>query len=112
MNRMSSDDAMSHYFASDPLLGGMRVPSRFFRTLHAVKLDSIVTGCPILLAHPGADAWTPTEMSRPTFNRIQGNKQFRELTNGSHLPLESPAKEELYEEITRFLAALTEGSDG
>ncbi len=105
MNRMSSDDAMSQYFASDPLLGGMRVPSRFFRTLHAVKLDSIVTDCPILLVHPGADAWTPTAMSRPTFDKIQGNKQFRELTNGSHLPLESPAQEELYEEITRFLAS-------
>lgn len=111
MIRMSSDQAMSHYFATDPLLGAMRVPSRFFRTMHAVKLNSIVTGCPLLLAHPGADAWTPTEMSRPAFDIIQGNKKFRELTNGSHLPLESPAQEELYEEITGFLASVSEERD-
>lgn len=108
LNRMSSDGEMRHYFATDPMLEGLRVPSRFFRTMHALKLDSIKTGCPLLLVHPGADAWTPTDMSRPTFDLVQGSKRFRELTNGSHLPLESPAWEELTDEISRFLSTLTE----
>jgi len=107
MNRMSSDQLMSHYFATDPLLGGMRMPSRFFRTMHALKIKSVQTGCPLLLVHPGADAWTPSAMSRPGFDLIEGNKRFRELTNGSHLPLESPAREELFEEITKFLAVVS-----
>lgn len=111
MNKMSSDEDMSHYFARDPLLGGMRVPSRFFRTMHSLKLATIKTGCPLLLAHPGADAWTPTALSRSTYELVQGSKQFRELTNGSHLPLESPAKQELYNEVSVFLAAVTDRCD-
>ncbi|KPQ31392.1 MAG: Lysophospholipase, partial [Porphyrobacter sp. HL-46] len=62
------------------------------------KLD-----CPLLLIHPGADAWTPTEMSLVTYGQIEAQKEFVVLSNGSHLPLEQPAYNELNRHVARFL---------
>lgn len=103
LGKMSGNAATRDYFARDPLLGRLRVPSRFFRTMHACKVPRIDLHCPLLLVHPGADRWTPTEISRRAFARVQGPKRLRELTNGSHLPLERPALDELRQEIADFL---------
>lgn len=106
MRKMTANPAMRAYFSTDPLLGRLRVPSRFFRMIHARKATSIRLRCPLLLAHPGADDWTPTVLSKPTYDRIEGEKRLRELTNGSHLPLEQPALRELQDEVSAFLASL------
>jgi alpha-beta hydrolase superfamily lysophospholipase len=103
MNRMSADPAMRRYFETDPLLGALRVSARFFRTMHARQATDLDPACPLLLVHPGADAWTPVAMSEPAFERIRGEKRMRVLTNGSHLPLEQPAFAELSEEVRAFL---------
>ncbi len=106
MHAMTSDAAMQDYFTTDPLLGGLRVPSRLFRTMHARKAPAIIPGCPLLLVHPGADAWTPIALSQRVFDRVQAPKRMRELTNGSHLPLEQPAFDELRAEVSGFLATV------
>ncbi len=111
MRAMSSDPAMQNYFVTDPLLGKRRVPSRLFRTMHACKTSVIDPGCPLLLVHPGADAWTPTTMSRPAFDRVRGQKHLLELTNGSHLPLERPAFDELKDAVGSFLSSVLEGRE-
>ena len=105
IGKMTADRKMRDYFMTDPLLGRLRAPSRFFRTMHARKFHGGALGCRLVLAHPGADAWTPTALSRAAFDRVRGPKHFRELTNGSHLPLEQPAFRELEEEMTSALAA-------
>jgi hypothetical protein len=56
--------------------------------------------------HPGADSWTPTAMSRLAFDRVLGDKRLRELSNGSHLPAELPARLELEQEMRDFLVAV------
>ncbi len=112
MNKMTGDPAMRDYFSSDPMLGRLRVPSRFFRKIHARKASTIHLHCPLLLIHPGADAWTPTALSNPAFGRVRGDKRLRELTNGSHLPLEQPALQELQDEVRSFLTSVTNTSDG
>lgn len=106
LDRMSSHPAMAEYFENDPLLGRLRVPSRFFRTMHTLHMPRLEPRCPLLLVHPGADHWTPTAMSQPAFDRVVGNKRLRELTNGSHLPAEVPARLELEQEMRDFLAAV------
>ena len=106
MRAMSGDAPMSAYFARDELLEGRRVPARMYRTMHAYRSDSIQLQCPLLVLHPGADAWTPTALSRSTFDRVKGEKRFRELTNGSHLPAEQPAQDELRQEVAEFLDAI------
>ena len=103
MHAMSSNPEMQGYFTRDELLGGLRVPARFFRTLHDRKAPTLSPRCPLLLVHPGSDVWTPTALSRPAFDRVQGEKDMVELTNGSHLPAERPAFDELRTHVARFL---------
>lgn len=109
MRAMSSDTQMNDYFARDPLLGRLWVRLRIFRTLHQRKAKRLSPGCPLLLVHPGADAWTPTELSLRVYERIEGPKEFVELSNGSHLPLERPAYDELQASISRFLEGVAGG---
>jgi alpha-beta hydrolase superfamily lysophospholipase len=104
MGAMSSDPAMNAFFARDPLLGKLWVRLRFFRTMHARKAARLAPRCRLLLVHPGADAWTPTELSRPAFDRVEEPKELVELSNGAHLPLERPAFDELKACLERFLA--------
>jgi len=106
MHAMTDDPELRDYFTRDPLLGRLRVPSRFFRTMYARKITAITLGCPLLLVHPGADAWTPTDLSRRALARVEGRKELVELTNGSHLPVERPAIDELRYHIRRFLAVI------
>ncbi len=112
LKAMSANAAMARYFVSDPLLGGRRVPSRFFRTLHAYERACFDLSCPLLLAHPGADAWTPTALSRPVFDAVTSPKAFLELTNGSHLVLEEPALTQLQEATLSFLEEHAAFGDG
>jgi len=106
MSKMSGNPAMNAYFERDPLLGSLRAPARFFRTMHDHGVADPVHHFPIWLAHPGADRWTPTALSRGFFQRLTGEKRFRELSNGAHLPLEQPAFSELKEEMSHFLSSL------
>jgi pimeloyl-ACP methyl ester carboxylesterase len=104
MRRMSADGELADYFETDALLGALRVPARFFRTMHRYRTDDLALPCPLLLVHPGADSWTPVAMSEPVFERIRAEKEKRVLTNGSHLPVEQPAFRELSEAVAGFLA--------
>ena len=45
---------------------------------------------PVLLAHPGADRWTPAELSDALFARLAGPKRFVMLEGCGHYPLEEP----------------------
>jgi pimeloyl-ACP methyl ester carboxylesterase len=104
---LSSDPAMRAYLIDDALLGGLKVPSKFFRSFHnwrPVRAD-LSLDCPILLVHPGSDEWTPTALSLPTFERIPTSKRFVELSNGAHMPLEQPCRDALCEQIKLFLHA-------
>lgn len=107
---MSANKAMQGYFSNDPLIGASWKPIRFFRTVHLYAAQSLRLGCPFLLVHPGADSWTPTELSLEVFERIDAPKEFIELSNGSHLPLEQPAYEELAEQVGHFLMAIAQDS--
>ncbi len=103
LREMSSRTPMQRYFSSDPLVGKSWKPARFFRTVHTYEQSSIRLDCPLLLVHPGADFWTPTELSLDVYERIDAPKEFIELSNGSHLPLERPAYDELTEQVGDFL---------
>lgn len=108
LGAMSSSKRMQRYFSSDPLIGRSWKPARFFRTVHAYRPKSIQLDCPLLLVHPGADFWTPTELSLAVFEQIDAPKEFVELSNGSHLPLEQPAYRELTKRVQDFLDMTSE----
>jgi alpha-beta hydrolase superfamily lysophospholipase len=112
LRAMTADPELQRWFLEDPLLGRLRVPLGFLRTLHETGLVDDVLPCPLLLVHPGADAWTPVELSRRTLDQLRGRKRLRVLSNGSHLPVERPAYDELEAEFAGFLAAIGRGNGG
>jgi alpha-beta hydrolase superfamily lysophospholipase len=42
------------------------------------------------LVHPGADHWTPVELSRTFLDRIAAPKRLVILANAGHYPVEEP----------------------
>jgi pimeloyl-ACP methyl ester carboxylesterase len=65
--------------------------------------DDAALRCPLLLAHPGADRWTPLALSRPLFDALQGDKRLVMLSGGEHAPLEAPAFQELSRALREFV---------
>lgn len=112
LGAMSSSKRMQKYFTNDPLIGGSWKPARFFRTVHDHPAAALRLDCPLLLAHPGADRWTPTALSVAVYDRIDARKTFVELSNGSHLPLEQPAFRELTQHVEEFLDAVAPSPTG
>ncbi|MCZ8206586.1 MAG: hypothetical protein O9270_00120 [Aquidulcibacter sp.] len=100
---MSANKRMQAYFENDPFIGKSWKAARFFRMVHKTRIENWALRCPLLLVHPGQDAWTPTELSLVVYEKIQTAKCFLELSNGSHLPVEEPANVELICEADRFL---------
>lgn len=78
------------------------------------------TACPVLLAHPGADRWTPVELSTPFFDRLGGDKRLVVLEGCGHMPVEEPGLRQFAEALGRLAAGSTrrrspaapEGIDG
>jgi pimeloyl-ACP methyl ester carboxylesterase len=106
LKEMSSDKTAQHYFLTNELIAKRWIPIKFFRTMHNKLLDSNTELKRLLLVHPGSDTWTPTQMSLETFHKLKGNKSFIELTNGSHLPIEQPAYDELQTHVGNFLSQI------
>lgn len=102
MHAMSNTPELVDVVVGDEFGGGNRVPLGFLRSY----LDSEpamepedVTGPEFVLAHPGADRWTPVELSLRFFNRIAAAKQLVLLDNAGHFPVESPGVHQLVEVI-------------
>lgn len=113
LHAMTSDPKLQTWFKTDPLIGARLVKGRFFRSLHhyVPPRNDLVLPCPLLLLHPGADQWTPTELSLTVFDRVPSSKQFQELSNGSHMPAETPAWHELRVGVLSFLSEIEDNVD-
>ncbi|MFM1855765.1 MAG: hypothetical protein RLZ83_1074 [Pseudomonadota bacterium] len=61
----------------------------------------------VAVSHPPRPrcGWTNTGL--PAFGRVDIPKRLRELSNGTHLLLEQPARDELRQEATDFLASIS-----
>lgn len=62
----------------------------------------------MVLAHPGADTWTPVELSARFLRRIAGPTELVVLADCGHLPVEQPGLEQL----RRVLGRVVEGTAG
>lgn len=108
MDRIANDPELARACATDPRGGGSRVPLRFLRSwLHyRAECEPEQFDRPVLLAHPGDDRWTPTDVSLPFFERLAGSKRLVVLERCGHAPLEQPGLDTLREELKRFLGEL------
>jgi alpha-beta hydrolase superfamily lysophospholipase len=107
VHRMSSLRAVNELCVRDPQGGGNRVPLGFLRSwltytpaLEPHEFDR----CPVLLAHPAADRWTPPELSTRTLERLACPTRYVELERCEHFPIEEPGVSTLRTETAAFLA--------
>lgn len=109
MAAMSNDPALTRLVAADPAGGGNRVSLRFLRTWlssrPAVEPERF-DACPVLLAHPGADRWTPMALSRAFLDRIAAPTELAVLEGAGHLPVEQPGLDQGRRAVARFLDRL------
>ncbi|WP_433334285.1 hypothetical protein [Spirillospora sp. CA-294931] len=60
------------------------------------------TACPVLMAHPAADRWTPVRLSLPFFERLASPKRLVMLEKCGHLPVEDPGLTQLADALREF----------
>lgn len=112
MTAMSNRADLNAAVSGDRLGGGGRVSLRFLRTY----LNSVpeveperFTACPVLMAHPAEDRWTPVELSLPFFDRIAAAKRLVMLEGCGHMPVEEPGLGQLARALREFTAAAAAG---
>jgi alpha-beta hydrolase superfamily lysophospholipase len=113
VNRMSSLPAVNELCVSDPQGGGNRVPLGFLRswlTYTPAHEPHAFDRCPVLLAHPAADRWTPVELSTRTLDRLACSTRYVELERCEHFPIEEPGVSTLRAETAAFLADVARAS--
>jgi alpha-beta hydrolase superfamily lysophospholipase len=106
---IANDPEVSRIFMRDRLGGGSTVSIGFLRSLMTIKLDIEPEDfdlCPVLLAHPAIDPWTPTELSETFYNKIKGLKKLIILDGAGHFPIEEPGRILLEEAIKSFVDSL------
>lgn len=93
LDHMSSDPDLSRLCASDPLGGGTRVPLGFLATWfrYVGTPPETFTACPVTLAHPAEDRWTPMALSERFLARVTGAPtRVVPLEGCGHFPVEQP----------------------
>ncbi|MFC5746206.1 alpha/beta fold hydrolase [Actinomadura rugatobispora] len=107
MSAMANRPDLNAAVARDRLGGGGRVSLRFLRTYLASAPEvepEEFTACPVVLAHPADDRWTPAALSLPFFERLASEKRLVMLEGCGHLPVEEPGLTRLAEALGRLAA--------
>lgn len=106
MERMTNDPAFSQIFIDDPLVGRARINLGFYHSMTVYDppiAPEAFDVCPLLLAHPLDDRWTPLAISQPFFDRLGGEKKLVMLEGCGHLPYEEPGVSQLRDAVKAFL---------
>lgn len=110
MRWITNDPAFSQIFIDDPLVGRARINLNFYRSM-IVYEPSIAPEafdvCPLLLAHPADDRWTPLAVSQPFFDLLGGEKELVMLDGCGHFPYEEPGVSQLRDAVGQFLGRVT-----
>ncbi|MFJ6569824.1 alpha/beta fold hydrolase [Streptomyces sp. NPDC091292] len=107
LSAMSHRPELNAAVARDRMGGGGRVSLRFLRTYLAsapeVEPDRF-DACPVLMAHPAEDRWTPAALSLPFFERLPADRDLTLLEGCGHMPVEDPGLGQLAGALRRFAA--------
>jgi alpha-beta hydrolase superfamily lysophospholipase len=91
IEHIANDPALSRACATDPLGAGTTVPLGFLRSWleHDPGYEpQTFTACPVVLAHPGEDRWTPLEVSRAYLDDMTVPPELVMLEGCGHFPVE------------------------
>lgn len=109
MEAIANDPDLATLCATDPLGGGTAMPIRFLRTWFASSPGippERFDACPVFLAHPADDRWTPAALSRTFFDRIRGPKRLVLLEGAGHFPVERPGLDQLADAVAGCLSGV------
>lgn len=109
MAAMSNNTALARLCATDPRGGGGRIPLGFLAdwfTFDHTPPESY-QGPEVTLVHPGADRWTPPELSERFLARITGPTSAVRLENCGHFPAEEPGLTQLEAAVRSVLASVS-----
>ncbi len=118
VERITDDARLARLVSRDPTAGGTAMPLGWFRTfaesVPAVEPEDF-DRCPVVLAHPAADRWTPVEASLRFLHRIPArHRRVVLLERAGHLPVERPGIDQLaavvVEELDRAAGAAGAGA--
>ncbi len=115
MRWMTNDPELSKIFIDDPLVGRARINLDFYRSMIAYEppiAPEEFDVCPLLLAHPADDKWTPFSVSQPFFDSLGGDKELVMLDGCGHFPYEEPGVSQLNEAVRKFLDRVTRKTQG
>ena len=112
MELITNDPDISRVFMRDRLAGGTAVSMGFLRSLMNLQLavePENFSHCPVLLAHPEVDPWTPLELSKSFFDNIKGEKELVVLEGCGHFPIEEPGRFQLEKAVQKFVNRIING---
>lgn len=105
---VNNDDALS-IFLHDRSSAANWVSVRFlhsYLTYQPVIEPENFSLCPVLLAQPADDRWTPLALSEPFMEKLpKGIGRHVMLENAGHYPLEEPGLSQLESEMVTFIQA-------
>lgn len=91
MEDIANDPDLARTCAGDPLGGGTSVPLGFLRSWldHDPGYEPATFGaCPVVLAHPGDDRWTPLGVSQSFLDELHVPTHLVILESCGHFPVE------------------------
>jgi len=106
MKTIVNDRNLMEILLEDKVASGSSVPINFLITM--IKSIPLIEPeefdiCPVLLAHPEDDRWTPVEISNLFFDKIKAPKRLQMLKNAGHFPIETPGLQQLETEFINFI---------
>jgi alpha-beta hydrolase superfamily lysophospholipase len=106
MKAIVNDKKLLGLLIKDKLSSGAKVSIKFILSLveaaPAIEPEEFDI-CPLLLAHPEDDRWTPVESSLIFFNKLKCNKKMMILQNAGHFPIEKPGINQLEDYAVSFI---------
>lgn len=94
IDEIANDPELAHTCATDPLGAGVSVPLGFLRSWldHDPGYEpATFKACPVVLAHPGDDRWTPLDVSRSFLDEMTVPTKLVLLEGCGHFPVEPGA---------------------
>lgn len=107
MNALCNNKDAQKVFLKDKTSAGNSVPLKFIYSYMTARPEIEPENfdiCPILLAQPEKDRWTPLHLSTPFLSRIKKVPvKIVTLENGGHYPVEQPALNQLHKYMLEFI---------
>lgn len=98
MAKVANDPELARRCLSDRSGAGARVPLGFLRSWMSSTRPTPAenfTVCPVVLAHPAQDRWTPPALSVEFLRRIAAPARLQMLDGAGHFPVEQPGAGQL-----------------